>query len=91
MSRRVRVPRYLHKPIQILWFDVEDIALIVVMYVLWLVIDRWWILPAVVLVPYWFRELKLRKPRGYLRHLLYQFGFERLRGYPPPASREFRE
>jgi hypothetical protein len=47
------------------------------------------LLPSVVLVPWWFRDFRLRKPRGYLRHVLYQLGFERLRGYPPPSIRRF--
>ncbi len=91
MKGRVPVPKHLHKPVQILWFDLEDLALMVVCYIFWLVVDEWWVLPLVVLVPYLFMGIKARKPRGYLRHLLYQLGFERLRGYPPPTIRTFKE
>lgn len=34
-----RVPRYLHLPMQILWFDLEDIAVILACYAGWLVVD----------------------------------------------------
>jgi len=88
---RERVPRYLHLPVQILWFDVEDIAIGIVMYVFAMVIDRWWVYPAVVLVPYLFMSLKAGKPRGYLRHLLYTYGFQKLEGYPLPTVTKFEE
>lgn len=88
---RARVPRYLHLPVQVLWFDMEDIGLILVMYTLYLVLDSMYVLPFVVLVPYLFRSVKQSKPRGWLRHVLYRYGFVSLKGYPPPATRSYRE
>jgi len=88
---RARVPRYLHLPIQILWFDMEDIAIVLLCYVLWMVMDKFWLLPMVVLVPYLFHHLKARKPRGFVRHVLYEFGFQKLDGYPPPQVIDFEE
>lgn len=86
-----RVPRYLHLPIQILWFDVEDLGLIVVCYTLAMIVDSWYAAPIVVLVPYLFRTAKADKPRGFLRHALYAYGFQPLRRYPSPQVREFFE
>ena len=89
---RARVPRYLHLPVQVLWFDIEDIALGILAYVVFvLVIDKWWGYPMVVLVPYAFMSLKAGKPRGYLRHLLYSYGFQKLEGYPLPTVSKFEE
>jgi len=88
---RARVPRYLHLPLQVLWFDMEDIGVILVMYVFWLMLDHWFGLVLLVFVPYWFKKLKESKPRGYLRHVLYRYGFQKLKAYPSPASRVFHE
>lgn len=81
----------MHLPVQILWFDVEDIAIGIVMYVFAMVIDRWWVYPLVILVPYLFMSMKEGKPRGYLRHLLYTYGFQKLEGYPLPTVTKFEE
>lgn len=86
-----RVPRYLHLPVQIMWFDIEDIVLMILCYTVWLVIGNGWTLPLVVLVPYWFISLKADMPRGYLQHLLYSYGFISMDVYPSPQAVEFVE
>lgn len=88
---RARVPRYLHLPMQILWFDLEDIGVILASYALWLVLDSWWLLPFVVLVPWLFKTVKADKPRGFLRHLLFAYGMQKLEGYPGPQVVRFDE
>jgi len=79
---RVKVPRYLHLPVQILWFDLEDIAVLIVMYVIWMLMDKFALLPIFIVAFYLFHKLKVSKPRGFLRHILYEFGFMKLDGYP---------
>ena len=86
-----RVPRYLHLPVQILWFDIEEIGLIIVCYTLAMIIDSWYAAPFVVLVPWIFKTVKAEKPRGFLRHALLAYGFQSLRGYPSPQIRAFHE
>lgn len=88
---RARVPRYLHLPLQVLWFDMEDIGVILVMYVFWLMIDHWSGLVLLVLVPRLFMSVKANKPRGFLRHILYRYGFAKLKDYPSPQTRVFHE
>jgi hypothetical protein len=78
-------------PIQVLWFDMEDIAVLLMMYVLWMVMDKIWLLPLVGLVPYLFHNVKAGKPRGFMRHVLYEFGFAKLDGYPPAQVIKFEE
>lgn len=87
----VRVPRYLHLPVQILWFDMEDIAILMCCYVLWMVLSSWYVLPLVIIGPYSFMKLKATKPRGFMRHILYQYGFAKLKGYPPAMAERFEE
>jgi type IV conjugative transfer system protein TraL len=86
-----RVPRYLHLPVQILWFDMEDIGVILASYAIWMVMDSWWLLPIVVLVPWMFKTMKADKPRGFLRHLLYAYGLQKLERYPGPQTMHFDE
>jgi len=88
---RARVPRYLHLPLQILWFDLEDIAVIVGCYALWLVVDQWWMLFGVVLGPWAFKSYKAERPRGIVQHTLVRLGVQRLHRYPPPHIECFAE
>jgi hypothetical protein len=86
-----RVPRYLHLPVQFLWFDLEEVGLIIVCYMLAMIVDSWYAAPFVVLVPWFFKKVKANKPRGFLRHALYAYGFQHMRGYPSPLIRSFYE
>ena len=88
---RARIPRYLHLPIQLLWFDIEDIGLLFCLYALYLIVDSPWMLLLLLVVPYAFKVIKAEQPRGFLRHALYRYGFARLRGYPSPQIRVFCE
>lgn len=90
-SLTVRVSRYQHLPLQILWFDLEDIAIILAFYALWLVVDTWWMLPFVVLGPWAFKTYKQEKPRGFVQHLLVRFGVLKLHRYPPAHLECFAE
>ncbi len=87
----VPVPRYLHLPIQILWFDMEDIAVFIVSYVLAMAMSSIYVLPFCIALPVLFMRVKSRRPRGFLRHLLYQYGFQKLEGYPPAMTSRFEE
>lgn len=87
---RIKVPQYMHMPLQILWFDTGEIMVIMVLYVFGLIFGGWaWL--SVIIGPYLYIQVKRRKPRGFLRHLLYQLGFYRLDGYPSPHTNEFYE
>jgi hypothetical protein len=87
----VRLPRYLHLPVQLLWFDMEDLAVLGVCYLMWLLFSSWLVAPLIVVGPWLFMRIKARRPRGFLRHQLYQYGFARLAGYPPPLTGRFEE
>lgn len=82
---RVRIPRYLHLPVQILIFDMEDIGVIAAMYFLWLMVDNWVVLVLLVVVPMIFKSVKSRMPRGFLKHSAYRLGFLTTKDYPPTS------
>lgn len=87
---KVRVPQYLHKPPQILWFDAHEILIIAAAYIGSVAFKGYaWVL---LFTLAWFAiRYKRRKPRGYILHLFYSAGFFKLNGYPLPTARRFYE
>jgi len=82
--------RYLHKPLQVLWFSVEEWYLLIMIYVGGLVTDPIiWIL----VIPAIFMAIPAmrKKQRSHYKHLLLVAGFKELTGYPPPISGRFYE
>ncbi len=88
---RAQVPRWLHLKLQILWFDVETLGVIGAAYALWLVVNSWYVAPIVVLAPWLFMAVKADKPRGFLGHMLYSVGLQRMQRYPAPSVEVFFE
>jgi len=87
---KAKVPQYLHLPVQVLWFDMEEIMVMTLMYIIALIFGGFtWL--ALVVVPFAYMQVKRRKPRGFLRHFLYQLGIFSLEGYPQPYSDRFYE
>ncbi|WP_339145180.1 hypothetical protein [Pseudoalteromonas galatheae] len=85
-----RMPRYIHKPLQILWFDVNEVVILVIFYLaamtfgglMWLTL----IIGPALIIPY-----KRKQPRGFFQHAMYLLGYAKLWGYPLPVSKKFKE
>lgn len=86
-----RVPKYLHLPTQILWFDPEEIGLILGLYAIWLVVDSWIVGAAGLVGIVVFKSVKAERPRGFVQHELLYLGVHKLEGYPPIQIEEFWE
>jgi len=87
---RVRVFQYLHRPYQVLFFEEDDLVLLVLALILALCFGgKFWIL----IIPFVFgyASLKRKLPRGYLRHLLYATGLVKLKGLPTFFEDKFNE
>ncbi|MDA8165441.1 MAG: conjugal transfer protein TraL [Desulfobacteraceae bacterium] len=83
-------PRYLSAPIQVLWFEGDELAILMVSCGIILIFDgalTWLSL----LLPVLYSRIKKRKPRGYFNHLLYIAGLVGFRGYPSYFEKEFSE
>lgn len=85
-----RLPQYLHRPVQILWFDSQEF--IVVMSVIFVAvivggIIGWALIGALLLFIPWKRT----KPRGFIPHLAWRWGLARFRNYPGPTQTRFFE
>jgi type IV conjugative transfer system protein TraL len=87
-----RIPQYLHQPVQILWWDGQEfIALWIMLIFVVIMKPPLWVWGLFLVGAYYFSGWSADKPRGYLLHLAYKFGFVRMRGYPVPAAIKFAE
>ncbi len=87
---QVRIPQYLHKPPQILWFDAHEILILASVYVGVVVFKGYSWIP-LILVGWSAIRFKRRRPRGYILHLFYRSGLFHLKHYPLPTARIFYE
>jgi type IV conjugative transfer system protein TraL len=85
-----RLPQYLHRPVQILWFASDEFVLVLVAVFVAAVVGGlvgWMLIGALLLFIPWQRT----KPRGFLPHLAWRWGLLSLRGYPGPTQTRFFE
>lgn len=85
-----RLPQFLHKPVQILWFDSQEFivamsAIFVAVIVGGLV--GWALICALLFFIPWKRS----KPRGFIPHAAWRWGLLRFRHYPGPTQTRFYE
>jgi len=78
---RYRVPKFLHRPYQVLFFDSEDLGLIFFFFMFaFLFGGIFWIL--LFAGPFFIFRKKRKSPRGYIKHLLYLTGIYTFKGSP---------
>ncbi|KAB2890787.1 MAG: type IV conjugative transfer system protein TraL [Desulfobulbaceae bacterium] len=83
-------PQYLSKPIQVLWFETDELVLGMFFFVLALVYGKFmWLL--FFGSQYFYIRTKKKKPRGYLKHLLYVLGLIKMKNYPEFLQKEYHE
>jgi hypothetical protein len=77
-------------PAQLLWFEMDDIIVMAVGYVIANILGGWFWLAMVALpVPYMY--IKKNKPRGFLKHSIFISGLYTFDGYPNYFAQKFRE
>jgi len=85
-----KFPKYLSSPMQVLWFEMDDLAIIMLSFMMASIFHGWfWLM--VIIGPFVYTRAKRKYPRGFLRHLLYLSGIKELNGYPSPFQSEFLE
>jgi len=84
----VKPYRYLHRPYRILWLETEELALCLMGLVLGLVISVY-LLFIFFFAAWVVRKTKKNKPRGFLKHIFYHFGFVEFKGLPSSNSQIF--
>lgn len=85
-----KFPQYLSRPFQVLWFEVDELAIFLFTLTIALVYGGMaWI--AFVAIQYFYTRTKRNKPRGFLKHVLYVCGFLQMKNYPGYFHQEFHE
>ncbi|MBN2570073.1 MAG: type IV conjugative transfer system protein TraL [Deltaproteobacteria bacterium] len=78
---RKRFPQYLSDPLQVLWFEPDELSMMFIFFGLAMVYGSFfWIL--MVLVPWFYSRAKRKYPKGFLKHMLYFIGILNIKGYP---------
>jgi len=92
MSYGSQFPQYLSKPYQVLWFEPDDIALIIAAtFIFGLKIGGWLGVILVIATPVAYGRVKRNYPRGFVKHLGYFLGVMSFKGYPTYFQQKFRE
>ena len=86
-----KFPKYLHKPLMILWFELDEFIVFIVGFALSAMksgLWHWFLLPVFV---WYYMRIKRKNARGFLKHALYMLGFTKMQGYPEYFEKEFAE
>lgn len=85
-----RFPQYLSAPVQVLWFEADELAIIVFFFLLASIFHGvfWALLFA---GPFGYSRLKSKYPSSFLKHTLYFSGLKQLKPYPDAFTNTFTE
>lgn len=72
-----KIPQYLHRPNQILWFETDEFLIIMLSIVLWLALSKWYGIVGIVGL-YLYVKAKKKYPRGFFGHLPIIVGAKKL-------------
>ena len=85
-----KFPQYLSRPFQVLWFEVDELAIFTFTLTVALIYGGLaWIV--FVAIQYGYIRTKRSKPRGFLKHLLYACALLHMKNYPGYFEQEFHE
>ena len=83
-------PRYLSAPLQILFWDTDELCLIKISFTIAMIFGSWSYL-LVIVVPWGYGRVKKRYPRGFIRHVFYFAGILKIHNYPDFSEELFLE
>ncbi|MBI3755257.1 MAG: conjugal transfer protein TraL [Deltaproteobacteria bacterium] len=89
MSAQSKIPQYLHRPSQTLWWESDEFGLIIFVFILILVFGLKFIFLGII--PYIYSKIKSKYNRGFMNHLPYMLGLKDIKGYPLFFVRRFFE
>jgi type IV conjugative transfer system protein TraL len=85
------IPAYLSQPIQVLWLEIDELALFFVGGFIFLLFSNKITFITMFLIPWMYSKAKKKYPRGFLQHTLYFMGFIKLERYPSYFEDHFVE
>lgn len=86
----LKIPQFLHRPYQVLFFEADELMALVVGFVFILFFGAWLTI-LLILFAILLNRLKKKYPRGYLRHIFYKFGLIDLNGVPTYFENRFHD
>ena len=86
-----RFPQYLSSPVQILWFDLDEVGIIFTCFFLALIFDNLFLWAMVVVIPWGYSRIKKKYPRGFFNNLIYLIGVKELPHYPGAFQNRYEE
>jgi len=86
----VKPHRYLYRPFRILWFESDELILLLMGFIFALVVTIWALFLFIGLCVV-VRKTKKKMPRGFVKHLLYYAGYHHFAGAPSAFQRIFQE
>lgn len=89
-NERLRFPQYLHRPFRIVWFEIDELILMIALYVV-VVMTTYKAFPIIPLAIYFYKKEKAKRPRGFFKHTMFNLGLIDLKGYPSAFSDRFEE
>lgn len=87
----MKIPRYLHRPLQILWWESDEFLILMLSLGLWLIFGGYYFILIGFVVPYIYSKFKKRHSRGFFGHLSYFCGIKSFKGYPEFFMKDFIE
>ncbi len=87
---KVKPYKYLHRPFRLVWFESDELMLILIGIFLSFVVYVWSFLLFIALV-YGMKKAKPKLPRGFIKHIAYYLGVYRFKGYPVFFTNKFIE
>ena len=88
---KAQFPRYLNAPLQFLWFEADDLAMILIAFMIASTYKLWFFWVLLVVAPWQYSRVKKKYPRGFLLHMLYFMGLTQFKGYPSAFENNFIE
>ena len=83
-------PQYLGKPIQVLWFELDELIIFVFTLTFALIYGGFmWII--FIAIQWFYTRTKRKHARGFLKHILYTLGLLEMKNYPEYFEKEFHE
>lgn len=86
-----KFPEYLHRPLQVLWWESDELGLMMLALVIGMVFEHiiFWIVPFLGVFQY--GKIKKKYPRGFIKHLMYFIGLVKFKHYPDYWEEVFQE
>ncbi len=83
-------PQYLSKPIQVLWFEIDELVIFLLSLTIALTYGGFaWLM--FVGMQWGYSRTKRKNARGFLKHVLYVLGLVEMKNYPEYFEKDFHE